>query len=399
MNNNDVQYALSHGILDAEELENQIQKMKRQEILANHDHKIYQSAGKWFTYVSGGEKGRILVKRNTKEAIEDAVVEFYRKREYNPSFNELFKEWNDRQIAIGKIIPATHARNQQIYARHFTKFGKKRIKTLTPADLEDFLENQIGKFDMSAKSFSNLKSIVRGVLRMAKRKELINFSIEAMLEDLDINSHSFRQTIKEDYQEVFNDDEMEKIVSYLKGNQDKWNLGILLLFVTGMRVGELCTLKHEDIEDDSVKIRRTETKYLSSNGKWIQDVKEFPKTRAGFRTIVLPENYVWLLDELQKLNPDGEYLFVNDEGERLHIRSFDHRLRKINEKLGIYNKSCHKIRKTYGSILLDNHVDQQMIKDQMGHTNIRTTETYYHRNRKSLDRKGKIISSIPEFCL
>ncbi|MBR4768427.1 MAG: site-specific integrase [Lachnospiraceae bacterium] len=386
-------------MLDAEELENQIQKMKRQEILANHDHKIYQSAGKWFTYVSGGEKGRILVKRNTKEAIEDAVVEFYRKREYNPSFNELFKEWNDRQIAIGKIIPATHARNQQIYARHFTKFGKKRIKTLTPADLEDFLENQIGKFDMSAKSFSNLKSIVRGVLRMAKRKELINFSIEAMLEDLDINSHSFRQTIKEDYQEVFNDDEMEKIVSYLKGNQDKWNLGILLLFVTGMRVGELCTLKHEDIEDDSVKIRRTETKYLSSNGKWIQDVKEFPKTRAGFRTIVLPENYVWLLDELQKLNPDGEYLFVNDEGERLHIRSFDHRLRKINEKLGIYNKSCHKIRKTYGSILLDNHVDQQMIKDQMGHTNIRTTETYYHRNRKSLDRKGKIISSIPEFCL
>ena len=68
MNNYDVQYALSHGILNSEELENRIQEMKKQEILANHDHKIYQSAGKWFTYLTGGEKGRILVKRNTKEA-------------------------------------------------------------------------------------------------------------------------------------------------------------------------------------------------------------------------------------------------------------------------------------------------------------------------------------------
>ena len=399
MNNCDVQYALSHGILDSETLANQIQKVKRQEILANHNHKIYQSAGKWFTYLPVGEKGRTLVKRNTREAIEDAVVEFYKKREYNPTFNELFKEWNDRQITLGKIIPATHARNQQIYERHFKKFGKKRIKALTPAELEDFLEEQIGEFDLTAKGFSNLKSIVRGVLKMAKRKELIDFSIEAMLEDLDINAHSFRQTVKEDYQEVFNDEEMEKIVSYLKDNPDKWNLGILLLFVTGMRVGELCTLKHEDIEADSVKIRRTETKYLDAKGKWVKDVKEFPKTRAGFRTIVLPEHYVWILDELKKLNPESEFIFVNDEGERLHIRSFDHRLRKINEKLGIYNKSCHKIRKTYGSILLDNHVDQQMIKDQMGHTNIGTTETYYHRNRKSLDRKGKILSSIPEFEL
>ncbi|MDE7030923.1 MAG: site-specific integrase, partial [Lachnospiraceae bacterium] len=57
----------------------------------------------------------------------------------------------------------------------------------------------------------------------------------------------------------------------------------------------------------------------------------------------------------------------------------------------------HKIRKTYGSILLDNHIDNKVIIDQMGHTDILCTEEHYHRNRKSIDVKSQLISSIPEF--
>ena len=44
-------------------------------------------------------------------------------------------------------------------------------------------------------------------------------------------------------------------------------------------------------------------------------------------------------------------------------------------------KSPHKIRKTYGSILLDNHIDNKLIIEQMGRTDIRCTEEHYHRNR------------------
>ena len=73
------------------------------------------------------------------------------------------------------------------------------------------------------------------------------------------------------------------------------------------------------------------------------------------------------------------------------------RLWRICKKLGIYNKSPHKIRKTYGSILLDNHIDNKVIIDQMGHTDILCTEEHYHRNRKSIDVKSQLISSIPEF--
>ena len=54
-------------------------------------------------------------------------------------------------------------------------------------------------------------------------------------------------------------------------------------------------------------------------------------------------------------------------------------------------------RKPCGSILLDNCVDNRLIIDLMGHTDIAMTEGHYHRNRRSLERKAQILSSIPEF--
>ncbi len=35
--------------------------------------------------------------------------------------------------------------------------------------------------------------------------------------------------------------------------------------------------------------------------------------------------------------------------------------------------------------------------EQMVHTDIACTENHYHRNRRSIDAKSQIISSIPEF--
>ena len=73
------------------------------------------------------------------------------------------------------------------------------------------------------------------------------------------------------------------------------------------------------------------------------------------------------------------------------------RMKRICKKLDILYKSPHKARKTYGSILLDNHIDNNMIIGQMGHTDILCTEKHYHRNRKSMSHKVDVINNIPEF--
>ena len=56
------------------------------------------------------------------------------------------------------------------------------------------------------------------------------------------------------------EDEIPLIVGYLREHPDIWNLGLLLQFQTGARIGEIAALKKEDIRKQSILIRRTEVK-------------------------------------------------------------------------------------------------------------------------------------------
>ena len=67
-----------------------------------------------------------------------------------------------------------------------------------------------------------------------------------MLQDLDTSDSIFKRTIKEDDEVVFNEDELPRYIECLEDRLDVVNLGILLMFLTGIRVGELVTLKFSD---------------------------------------------------------------------------------------------------------------------------------------------------------
>lgn len=71
--------------------------------------------------------------------------------------------------------------------------------------------------------------------------------------------------------------------------------------------------------------------------------------------------------------------------------------RKNCKKLGIYAKPPHKIRKIYGTILLDNNVDKHFIVGQMGYADIFAMENHYHKNRRNIGNKSDILSSIMNF--
>ncbi len=393
-----MKYAIENGMIDVSYIQKIIEMNKRKELLEKHGNKIWNGKdGKWYTYLPDEEKGRVLKKRNTREEIEDVIVSYWKEQMENPTIEEVFEEWNDRRLELKKISPSTHLRNKQIYNRHYSDFGEKRIKNITQDEFVDFLERQVPEYDLTAKAFSNLKTITKGFLKRAKKRSLISFNVEEVFYDLDMSDTDFKRVIKEDYEEVFNEQEMSLMIKYLEENLDSMNIGILLMFVTGIRVGELVTLKHDVFDENTFIVRRTETRYLTEDGKYTHEVKEFPKSEAGARTVVIPEDYKWLCAKIKTLNPFGEYVFVNSNGKRITTNCIRGRLTRICNKLGVYKKSPHKIRKTYGTILLDNNVDKRLIMGQMGHADILCTEQHYHRNRRSIQNKTQVLSSIKEF--
>lgn len=391
-------YAIDHGILDVAYLQQQVNMEKRKELLEKHSHKIWQGKdGRWYTYIV--EEGvRRLKKRSTKKEVEDVVVAHVRERLENPTLKELFDEWNNRRLDMKKISASSHMRYKRIFERHYGEIETTRIRDLEPRKLIDFLEEQIPKYNLSAKAFSNLKTITKGMVKRAKRRDLIKWNVEEAFYELDVSESEFKRQFKEEYQDVYTDYEREKVIAYLYDHLDNiLNVGILLLFATGMRVGELMALKPCDIEDaNTIRVRRTETCYLGEKGEYIRDVKNFTKTEAGIRTIIVPDIFSRVVIMAKNANPQGEYVFEKN-GRRLTVRACEARLINVCKTLDIPCKSPHKIRKTYGSILLDNHVDARMIMDQMGHTDLTTTERFYHRNRKMNDGKRVILNSLPEF--
>ena len=370
--------------------------------LEKHNYKIWQGPNNyWYTYLpvnDNSNKTKKLIKKLNKSDLNNAIIEYWKEQETNPTLEEIFNEWNDRRLELKKIAPGTHLRNQYIFKKHFAEIKQKRIKQMSIFDFTEFLEEQIPLYNLQSRAFSNLKAVAKGMVKYARKKRYIDYNADDINAELDISEKSFKKVIKEDYQEVFNEEETDKMIDYLINNKDLKNLAILFLFVTGLRIGELVALKHSDFDGNVVNVRRTESAIPSEHPEICKTeyiIKEFPKTSAGVRSVVIPSEFGWLVDKLSKGIPD-EYVFV-ENGKRMTTNCVRKRLERVCKWNNIYHKSPHKIRKTYGTILLDNNIDKRLILGQMGHSDISCTETYYHRNRRSVDRKKEILDAIPDF--
>ena len=394
-----MKYAIENGIINIDDVCSAYEMNERKKLIEKH-HYWQAKDGKWYVHLpdESKPKGRRLVKRTTEKAIQDEIVKYERQFADNPTFEDMFKECYKNRLERCKISKSSYDRYVQVYKRHYSDFGKRRIKNLSETDFIDFLEREVPEKKLSAKAFSSLKTITRETLLYCKRKKkYINWSPEQMMQELDVSDRDYATAYHEDSEEVFDEVETEKVISYVSENSDTRNDAILLIFITGMRVGEVVALKHQDIDptNNLIKVRRTETRY-KVNGKDVYDIKDSPKSSAGNRDIVVPTTFSQFVQKLFFDSTNREYVF-EERGKRITSLLVRKRIYKICKEVGIPPRSPHKIRKTYDSILLDAKLDNRFIKDQMGHADISVSENNYHRNRKKISHKREIIDGIEEF--
>lgn len=391
-----LQYAIDNDMIDSVFIQEQIKMQRNEELLSKHPYKIWEGKdGKWYSYFPDKEKGRVLRKRNTEELIKDEIIAYWKKQESNPTISDIYSEWINGKVQREEITKATRDRYNRQYEQCFLDFGKHKIKSISEYDIEEFVLDTIYNCKLTQKGFSNLRTLILGIFKLARRKRLVSFSISELMNDMEISKKLFRRNVKSDDEQVFTTDELPKVLDYLKENPDIVNLGIFLLFKTGLRIGELAALKKTDITQNVIHISKTEIHYSDDAGNIVYEVRDSPKTEAGIRDVVVPDSGLRILNRIRLLNPFGEYLFER-RGKRIRTYVFRERLRNICRKLDITMKSPHKIRKTYGSILIDNNVQESLVINQMGHTDIKTTKKHYYRNRMNYTEKKNIINHVAD---
>ncbi len=387
----ELKYAIDNGMIDLSYVQEQIKMKEREELLNKHPYKIWKGKdGKWYTYFPD-EEGRKLKKRTSQKSIEDDVVLYWKEQIENPTVDEVFEDWISKKYKREEISKATYDRYKRQYTEGFDKFGKEKIRSITEYAIEDFMISTLHDKNMTAKGFSNFRTLIFGIFKYAKKMKYISFSITEVVNDIEISRKRFRKNIKADDELVFMDDELPRVIDYLIENEDIMNIGLLILFKSGLRIGELAALKCEDISGNIIHVHRTEICY-EDNGKRVFAVRDFPKTEAGIRDVIIPEKYVEYLIKASRTS-SGEYLFEKN-GERVRTYQFRNRLRTVCEKNNVVGKSPHKIRKTYASMLIDSGISESVIISQMGHTDIRTTKGFYYRNRNRDEKKMEIINSV-----
>ena len=371
--------------------------MRRKErYLNNHENEIWQgSNGYYYTYVKSEGKRR-LIKRKKKEDLENYIYTYYQDQGTKKTVGECFIEWSDWKIENCFIGRGTYNRYKLDYDRFILPLDEALIETITADDLDIYIRAVIRDNNLTAKAYSNLRTIIIGIFKWAKRQHYTDLSIGEFFSDFDISKKCFRHVKRVDADNVFSDAEVKKLMKWLRSNPTIENLGIIFAFQTGVRCGELAALKWEDISSDglTIHVRRQEILYHVKTGVQQHEVVEYTKTEAGDRVIFLPTGCALTLNMARSLNRESEFIFAKC-GRRINKTVYNTKLATACRNVGIPERTMHKIRKTYATALIDSDVEEIFVTEQLGHSSIETTKKYYYFTRAGKESKtGKINAAI-----
>lgn len=189
-----------------------------------------------------------------------------------------------------------------------------------------------------------------------------------------------------------------KLEKYLLYGQDAYKIGILLSLYTGIRIGELCALKWEDIDLNAgtVKINATLQRiqdFKGISGNKTRIVITEPKTPSAKRTIPLP---IFLIKRLKAVDPKNGSAFLLTGTERFtEPRALTYVFKKYLKESGVPDINFHALRHTFTTRCIENDFEPKALSEILGHSSVNTTLGIY--NHPSLEYKRKNINRLTHF--
>ena len=374
-----------------------LEQMNKKNVIDNHPYEIFTSMKHgeeyFLTYVFDETKkdNRRQISAKTMQNLENKIYEAHKQKNLL-TFEKVSREW--LKSYKGKVKPQTFSRTMTDYNRFIPdcSLAKKSIKQIEATDIEKYLEKTILDEKLQEQAYKNLKSILNGIFKHARKRKYITDNPMDTVEVSTTNLVVLPKKSKE--ATVFTNKERDLIKNHIIKDSANYKTtapyAILLSFQLGLRVGELITLKWSDIEKNKIHIQRQEIIYdvydenLNKTAGSVHEVVEYTKTKAGERFLPLTPEAKQILDSVKFWNKlhkiKSEYIFADKNGTNFNRQRINTCLYNYCVAVDIIKKSSHKIRRSVISNLLDNIVNKVSVQEFAGHENLQTTINAYYKD-------------------
>ncbi len=280
------------------------------------------------------------------------------------TMEEYFETWMQWRATESSVTEKTTKENRFLWNALLKdqEITKVPLNSLSAKDYIHYFRIITKDRQLTRKRFNDLKSIMNGILYLAVENEVIDHNCLR-----DINFKQFAFKAEENNIKPYTEEERLQIINHL--GDDFYSLAIKLDFHLVLRIGELKGLKWDDIKDDTIYIRR----FIDDQNKVIEDIKGHAS--QGKRQMPLTPNALKILEQIRLQNPNSEYIFIRND-QPLATVTFNRRLKKCCEELGIEYRSSHKLRFSTASIMYKNGVEDTELQKLLGHTSLNMTHHY-----------------------
>lgn len=287
--------------------------------------------------------------------------------------------------------------------------GKFLIRNLKRSDIKRFYNKLVDERGLKIATIDNIHTVLHQVLELAVEDNYVRNNVsDNLLKELKQTHH-----FEDEHKRALTVAEQELFLEFLASEKTQyhhWYPIFAVMVGTGMRVGEICGLRWEDVdvENGIIDVNHTLVYYNHAvNGCYFNI--HTPKTKAGKRQIPM-------LDEVKEafrmekayqefnnikcnVSVDGftNFIFVNRFGNLQHQGTLNKALRRIirdcNEMqftkgkknpVLLPNFSCHSLRHTFTTRLVEAGVNIKVIQELCGHTRSDVTLDIYTTVTKEL---------------
>lgn len=385
---------------------------------------IYKRGKKWAYRAYAGKdpitgkdkqsgKSGFRTKKDAQLAAAIFERQFHNNEFVNPSkitFNAVCDDWEGHYIS-SLAAKESSLRARRIALKHIrNEFGEIPIQKISKKEYQDTIDKLAKKF--SANYISSIHSSANMVFSYAKENKLIK---ELPTEDIKLPKK--KKTVEElEKGDAIQDKflEKEELEEFLLIAKKEGLEGDLLTFTmlayTGLRVGELVSLKWSDIDFQNRTLTVFRTYYNPTNNK-LKYLLQTPKTESSHRTIKIDVVVIELLnahkEEQDKVKTDNGpfyhdegFIFTTNEGYPKTIKAIAIRLQRLlkitinkmekKKKEVLLKKEItpHSFRHTHTSLLIEAGVHIKEIQERLGHSDINTTMDIYAHMTKNMKKEA-----------